>query len=60
MDLTHQELNAIKRQNQRLKALGNGQVTTLWKDGKIEKIIVNAEVAGNIYAESEERIELKG
>lgn len=53
MDLTKEELNAIKSNNQRLKALGDGTVTTIWKAGKIEKIFVNAEVAKDIYQTAE-------
>lgn len=55
MDLENVEIKAIRAQNQRIKALGSGTVTTIWKDGKIEKIFVNAEVSTDIY----QNIELK-
>jgi hypothetical protein len=59
VDLSNEEIKAIRAQNQRLKALGTGQVTILWKDGKIEKIFVNAEVSTNIYESQGGRVELK-
>ena len=59
MDLSNEEIKAIRAQNQRLKALGTGHVTILWKDGKIEKIFVNAEVSTDIYGNVGGRVELK-
>lgn len=53
MDLINEEIRAIKSQNQRVKALGSGTVTTIWKDGKIEKIFVEAEVSHDIYSNLE-------
>ena len=38
MDLTHGEQSAIKRQNQRIKALGDGEVRIIWKNHQIEQM----------------------
>jgi len=48
MDLSPEELKAIKAANQSIKAKGGGNVTILWKrdqDGvcRIEKVFANAE-----------------
>lgn len=49
MDLSHEEKKVINSQNQRVKALQEGSVTTYWKGGKIDRISVNAEVHPSIY-----------
>ena len=49
MDLSHEEINSIKRRNQGVKAVGNGSVVITWKDGKIERIVATAEVTSDIY-----------
>jgi hypothetical protein len=59
MDLTNDEFKSIKRENQRMKSItaqgATGQVTTLWKDGIIERIYTSSE---SIPAK-EGRVELK-
>jgi len=53
MDLTHGEQAAIKRQNQRIKALGNGEVKVVWKDHRIQQItFVAAVTPSDIYEEA--------
>ena len=63
MDLSPDEFRDIKKQNQRMKALtamgGCGQVTALWKGGKLEKIVMTGEFPPTVEFEPESRIELK-
>lgn len=50
MDLTHGEQAAIKRQNQRIKALGDGEVKVVWKEHRIVSItFVAAMTPTDIY-----------
>jgi len=60
MDLTHGEQAAIKRQNQRIKALGDGEVKVVWKDHQIQQItFVAAVTPSDIYEVIHEREEDK-